>query len=735
MGQAESAARSTQQPAQPQQPTPSSGGKLRFGWPGRRKKSEDLTKLMASADAPFMPLTPPSPVSTPSTSWGRRSKGKGNDMARQDSTTSHTSGVSTAEMHELSRPPSRSSARQLSQFATNKLSALKGRLNASQSSFHSQRTHGTPPVTPLPPLPTKPDMSRVSSSSSSSWFSTESSRASTDERPAPESQSQPAADAVAPKEEKEKDRPLPHVPDTPNFTGAQAPIQQVTTATSTPSSASHATAGSDSKVPMRRERRDEDKSAKEIADDWRKSDSTLRTVRLVGSRTPRPLSLAESTNSGHTVHAGTSGSTSLVAGTRLSALVTDAEFGVPEVDSEDDEEQDTDDKSASATATAPPSAFHSTHNLREKITSSVRSRSASPALGAPSSRRGSLSIRIGKKARDEAAPYNLTSGSDSEVLSSSVSTGLHTASSSTTSVISSPFPKDYTSSNRPSMDFVTVSTTPESESSLSETRMQQYAQYNSKLDPWIGAKSATASQTSLSTSTSTSSNANVLDRQESPSGLSQSTGPTLRPAHQRTRLQSIQARGFRQTAVNFTSKAVDKLGKSLALLGAAPGAEQVATQASSTPMKDSNSTKSEQSRKIGKGHRTLQSQMANPSHPPVSKLALRRHAQNASSGTWSIGSASNSASDTDGPSNANRGPNLGRCVRPSRPNTRGLVFGRDLASCVRETACVGGAEDKENSAIDTERDAIMEKRLLPALVLRCAQHILKWGIQEEGLFR
>ena len=30
---------------------------------------------------------------------------------------------------------------------------------------------------------------------------------------------------------------------------------------------------------------------------------------------------------------------------------------------------------------------------------------------------------------------------------------------------------------------------------------------------------------------------------------------------------------------------------------------------------------------------------------------------------------------------------------------------------------------------------VFEYRLIPAIVLRCAQHILKWGLDEEGLFR
>lgn len=29
----------------------------------------------------------------------------------------------------------------------------------------------------------------------------------------------------------------------------------------------------------------------------------------------------------------------------------------------------------------------------------------------------------------------------------------------------------------------------------------------------------------------------------------------------------------------------------------------------------------------------------------------------------------------------------------------------------------------------------LEERMLPAVLVRCAQHILLWGVQQEGLFR
>lgn len=75
------------------------------------------------------------------------------------------------------------------------------------------------------------------------------------------------------------------------------------------------------------------------------------------------------------------------------------------------------------------------------------------------------------------------------------------------------------------------------------------------------------------------------------------------------------------------------------------------------------------------------------------------------------------------------GPNLGTMLRPPfRRFTQGggLVFGRPLAECVRDTkplVVVGGHEDA------------VEARYIPALVLRCVQHLEKWGLPEEGLFR
>jgi hypothetical protein len=93
------------------------------------------------------------------------------------------------------------------------------------------------------------------------------------------------------------------------------------------------------------------------------------------------------------------------------------------------------------------------------------------------------------------------------------------------------------------------------------------------------------------------------------------------------------------------------------------------------------------------------------------------------------------------------GPLLGVLLRGPMRNrssgtlaTSGVVFGRELTRCVRDTAIWVGKEDDGAKASGRRfmgRPELMvyERRMLPAVVVRCAQHLLLWGMQEEGLFR
>lgn len=116
---------------------------------------------------------------------------------------------------------------------------------------------------------------------------------------------------------------------------------------------------------------------------------------------------------------------------------------------------------------------------------------------------------------------------------------------------------------------------------------------------------------------------------------------------------------------------------------------------------------------------------------------------------WSVSSSSSSASDSEFPKPA--APYLGKQLRgPMRIRNGGavggIVFGRDLKSVTLETAIGVGvdfsATDIERilgperaGNVDKQHLEMLEKRMLPAIVVRCAQHLLIWGIQEEGLFR
>lgn len=66
----------------------------------------------------------------------------------------------------------------------------------------------------------------------------------------------------------------------------------------------------------------------------------------------------------------------------------------------------------------------------------------------------------------------------------------------------------------------------------------------------------------------------------------------------------------------------------------------------------------------------------------------------------------------------------------------GLVFGRDLWTCVQQTAIDSVQQQLEyGDYADHVTKRPLEERMLPALVVRCAQHLRLWGLQEEGLFR
>jgi len=65
----------------------------------------------------------------------------------------------------------------------------------------------------------------------------------------------------------------------------------------------------------------------------------------------------------------------------------------------------------------------------------------------------------------------------------------------------------------------------------------------------------------------------------------------------------------------------------------------------------------------------------------------------------------------------------------------GVVFGRSLSAAVGDTGVYVGNPPGKREGGPEGLVRELEERSLPAVAVRCAQHILLWGVQEEGLFR
>jgi len=81
----------------------------------------------------------------------------------------------------------------------------------------------------------------------------------------------------------------------------------------------------------------------------------------------------------------------------------------------------------------------------------------------------------------------------------------------------------------------------------------------------------------------------------------------------------------------------------------------------------------------------------------------------------------------------NTGPYMGVQLRGPIMSS-GMVFGRDLKTCWRETPVVSRVQAGKGAGKEKYLRSL-EKRRVPAIVVRCVQHLLLWGVQEEGLFR
>ncbi|KAI6033044.1 hypothetical protein F5J12DRAFT_909841 [Pisolithus orientalis] len=385
----------------------------------------------------------------------------------------------------------------------------------------------------------------------------------------------------------------------------------------------------------------------ELKDIRRKSDSTLshHTIRpVLGGKTPRPVSLAESFQSNHTI---------VPVNKRLSALLTDAEYATPEEEPERIEGfQDSLGRSTSPDSQGSPAASLKARDRR----------SHSLNLGSPFSLMSSL-------------PTAAQASVSLDVIPPSVSRSVPEESIKTTG--SSPF--------------------------ILKPVIPLYAE---------------ASHTS-----------------QSSSPAAERTLPEIPQTQQRPPFVPSANTGFpafRQTAISMTSglapaaglarRAVEKMGRVWGSRSPPPNSP-LAPPISLSP-----------SFPIGIVYRT------SSGHSEPASRRKNRHTPQ----TPSISSTGSSMSDHEG-------PQLGRCLRgpintlSTGAGMGGLVFGRDLKACVNDTALDtirnsphgrGLATSSNNSLTPRNGSWVsLEERHLPALIVRCTQHILRWGVQEQGLFR
>ncbi|KAF9501652.1 RhoGAP-domain-containing protein [Pleurotus eryngii] len=401
---------------------------------------------------------------------------------------------------------------------------------------------------------------------------------------------------------------------------------------------------------------------------WRKSDSTMshHTIRPGSgpgnNRASRPVSMAESLQSNHTI---------VPPNKRLSALLTDADFYMPEEDSSDGD---------SSQSHQPP-ASSSRAQKRRSMSLNIASFS-----------------NFATKAQPSSPPLPLTTSptpasADLKHPSKSIAEGAP--------ILSPPASKEAPTLTRTAAGGIMTS------SLGSQTAGTQI---RGQLSAWNAATTSNLAPRSASQG----------DRPISP--------PQAQQHHHRdTRTHQMQAPSLRQTAISMTSgfapaaglakRAVERMGRALA----------PSSYSSSIP------------------ENPLARVSSNHSGVSLGKGRPRRTPNAPSTSSWSVTSSTTSSSLSDNDMMPiPTGPLLGPCLRP--PTGRGrLLFKRPLKDGFNEAPVVprserhdvadGEVQSFDGSGVSSSVLEDLESKRVPALVVRCAQHLLIWGVQEEGLFR
>ncbi|PPQ63741.1 hypothetical protein CVT24_004250 [Panaeolus cyanescens] len=434
------------------------------------------------------------------------------------------------------------------------------------------------------------------------------------------------------------------------------------------------------------------RSEKTEKESWRKSDSTnshhtIRPGGGTGAKSSRPASWAESFQSGNTV----------VQVKRIS-LMADAEFVMAEEDFDD-----VDDAVVNSTAsqvTATPT------NITHKTSPQSKRRSISLTMGVPGNAKSSTS--------HSPFPQAGILATDLKQPSLSISEGV-------------PPPN----TPQPPPRVPRVISPPASYPSQSGS-----TDHNARRAAWAAASANPSLISAPSSSTagldtwqdrSVPAVPNQRMRVAAPLLSSNNTPDSGNTSFRQTTI-SVTASGM--AAAGFAKRAVEKMGKKWAMgMG-------ISTSSSGSGY-SSPSSSSTAPTSFSSVDYSLARTSSNQSQPSLFG-GHRRTPGGSGAGTASV-SSSVSGSDSDPFSGT--GPHLGHQLR-STFRTRqgglasGVVFGRDLALVVRDTAISVGKQPGSSTGFSKEGLlAEFEKRALPALIVRCAQHLLVWGIKEEGIFR
>jgi hypothetical protein len=526
----------------------------------------------------------------------------------------------------------------------------------------------------------------------------------------------------------------------------------------------------------------------DMKDSWRNSTISHVTIRpgAVGSHSPRPLSMAESLQSNHTI---------VPVNKRQSALITDADFGMPEEDDSDKSTEEDGEEEYRHNHIMPDNDvinILSTESLKSSPTASLKSKNNRRSL--------SLSITSHSTFSKFDLPSAPSSATDVRTPSLPISEGMPTLPSM------SPLSRE-----KPTLSRSAATATGFISPSSSDPHSTGH-NIRGRLAAW--------------TAVGHSSSASAAQRPPAPPPLSASRHERSLPAlphherphphislqqhplphqfeytqrHQNQPSLSVHpgataSPSLRQTAISMTSgfapaaglakRAVEKMGRAWGGISSSSSNSNHGNSHSGYSSSSSAGTGTAPSSYSSNGHlhqhhpqgsqesaglvlggdlalgRTYSNQSSSGGQhtQQVKKKGRLRRTPDAPSSSSSVTTGSSvSVSDSEafmGPS----GPVLGKRLRGPLRARSGVVFGRDLKSVVRETGIGVGKpkawggrwksweEDTDVTGHDggdlgmmtsttREQLKVLEERKLPALVVRCAQHLLLWGIQEEGLFR